>query len=277
MSIFRKIINGLKTWHFHRTHPLRLEFVVTDFCNLNCKGCGHYSPVAPQEFETLETITRQLKHISEADHKKLVKKLYIMGGEPLTAPVDTLTGMARQMRHYFPEAEVYLFTNGLALKKMPEVFWKSLKDNNVILAITRYPIKADYEAIEELVKKQGVRYNVFADRNMANSFFRFGLDPKGTQDKRMSHFRCFNFGCVTVRDGRIYPCSTSACISHLNNRFGTKFKHEPGDFLRIEDITDTRQILKLRNNPVPFCRYCRKPDTVKYGPSRREASEWVVD
>lgn len=200
-----------------------------------------------------------------------------MGGETLTAPVETLNGMARQMRHYFPEAEILLFTNGLILNKMPDSFWKSMKDNDVILSITRYPVKADFDAIEELVKKKSVRYTIFADRNMKDSFFRFSLDPKGSQNKRLSHFRCFNFGCVSVRDGRIYPCATSACIKHLNTRFGTDFKHESGDYLRIEDITDTQQIIKLRNTPVPFCRYCRKPDTVHYGPSRRKVSEWVEE
>ena len=35
---FRSIISLYQSWRAHRAMPLRLEFVVTDHCNLNSKG-----------------------------------------------------------------------------------------------------------------------------------------------------------------------------------------------------------------------------------------------
>lgn len=271
--MIRKLVHAARTWIRHRREPLRLEFVLTDHCNLNCKGCTHYSPLAPKEFEDIDTLSKSMMHLGQiAGHK--IRRAYLIGGEPLLYP--QLTEAMAALRLAFPKARLYIFTNGIALPGMKTAFWNACRRLHYTIAVTRYPIRFDYDAAIELCNKEKVECEVFGDRSMADSFFRFTLDPEGRQNPRMSHFKCYNFGCLSVMGNKLYPCSISACVKHLNNACGTSFTHTPADWLNVSDITSVKEIKNLRNRPVPFCRYCiLPPATVKYCPSRREACEWL--
>lgn len=268
-----RIINAAKQWHKLRTMPLRLEFVVTDYCNLNCKGCTHYSSLAPKAFADIDLLKRNMAHLASVCGNKLASA-YLIGGETLLYPY--LIEAMEAMRSSFPEQRLYIFTNGIALPKMPEEFWVAAAKLQFIIAITRYPIKFDYDAVIELCHSHGAKTEIFGDRSLKDSFFKFRLDPKKSQNPRISHFKCYNRGCLSIIGTRLYPCSISGCVDHLNRACGTDFRHKQGDFLEIDSITSVKQIIGLRNRPVPFCGYCvLPPDTVAYGPSRRRAEEWI--
>lgn len=269
----KALTGAIRRWTQLRNMPLRLEFVVTDTCNLNCKGCTHYSPLAPKEFASLEQMERNMKHLAAVCGSE-VKSLYLIGGETLLYP--QLNEAMEALRRNFPTQDLYVFTNGIALPKMSDDFWETAKRLGFIMAITRYPIRFDYDAVIELCRVKGVRTEVFGDRSLADSFFKFALDPAKKQNPRLSHFKCYNRGCMSIIGDRLYPCSISGCVSHLNGATGTDFRHEEGDFLLIDRIKSLKQILDLRNKPVPFCGYCIQPATpVGYGPSRRDKFEWV--
>lgn len=272
-NIITRVFNLYKRWRQVRSMPLRIEFVLTDYCNLNCVGCTHYSSLAAKEFAPLDIMEANMAHIARIGGSK-VKKLYLIGGEPLLYP--QLVEAMEALRKHFPAQELYIFTNGIALPRMGEEFWEAAKKLDFIIAITRYPVKFDYDAVIAECERRGVRTDVFADRSMAESFFRFGLDPQKGQNGKLSHFKCYNRGCMSVVGTKLYPCSISACVGHLNKAKGTRFTHEEGDWLEISDITSVKQIERLRDRPVPFCNYCiYPPATVKYGPSKRDVSEWV--
>lgn len=271
--MIRKLVHAADTWLRHKREPLRLEFVLTDHCNLNCKGCTHYSPLAPKEFADLDVLSESMRHLGQVAGDK-IGRAYLIGGEPLLYP--RLAEAMEALRRAFPKTRLYIFTNGIALPKMPAQFWADCRRLRFTLAITRYPIKFDYDAVIDLCRREDVTCEVFGDRSLADSFFRFALDPEGRQNPRISHFKCYNFGCLTVIGDRLFPCSISACVEHLNNACETKFKHTRADWLPVMQINSAKEIKALRDNPVPFCRYCiLPPATVKYGPSRREASEWM--
>lgn len=271
--MFSKIRQALKTIKVKRQAPLHIEFNVTDFCNLNCKGCSHYSPVAEEEYEGLDSLERSMHLISGAKDAEKIESVYLIGGETLLYP--SLKEAIMLARKYFPWARLSIFTNGLLIPKMDEEFWKTCRRENCTIAVTRYPIKFDYDRAEAICRENGVKVEVFGDRSEDNSFFKLPLDPAKGQNKWLSHFRCYSFGCVTVDKGKIFPCSQSACVGHLNKRFGTDFRWKKGDYIRVEDLQETGEILRLRNRPVPFCKYCRHWEPTKHGPSRRQLEEWV--
>lgn len=271
-DILNKVKRAVKQWKTMKDMPLRLEFIVTDHCNLNCRGCTHYSSLAPREFVDPDTMFSEMAHLGKVCGDE-VAQVFLIGGETLLYP--HLPEAMDALRKAFPKQEMKIFTNGLALGKMNEAFWEAVKRNDVEISITRYPIKFDYDKVEALCRERGVKYSVFSDRSLAESFFRFPLDPRKKQNKYLSHFRCFNRGCVSVVDGYVYPCSISACVKHLNKAGGFNFEHLPGDRIAVKDINSASQIRKLRDNPVPFCSYCMKPDAKPYAPSKREAGEWV--
>lgn len=268
-----RIINAAKHWHKIHTMPLRLEFVVTDYCNLNCKGCTHYSSLAAKEFADLDLLKHNMAHLAKVCLSKAASA-YLIGGETLLYP--HLIEAMEAMRDSFASQKLYIFTNGISLPKMSDEFWQTASRLNFIVAITRYPIKFDYDAAIELCRKHGVETEVFGDRSLQESFFKFKLDPEKKQNPLISHFKCYNRGCLSIIGTRLYPCSISGCVGHLNKACGTDFRHLPGDFLEIDSITSVNQILKLRNSPAPFCGYCvLPPETVAYGPSKRNADEWI--
>lgn len=259
-------------WRAKRSEPLRVEFVVTDHCNLNCRGCTHYSPIVPEEYADHDQLLRSMEHIAAACGDSL-EEVYLIGGETLLYP--RLCEAMRAMRCVFPSQRIYVFTNGLLLPRMSEEFWKTVVDERVIIAMTRYPVKFDYDAAEQLCRDRGAQLEVFADRSGSFTFFRNPLDPSKRQNGRLRHFKCFNSTCLSVVGSRLYPCSISGCVSHLNRRFGTSFTHCKGDYIEVSDIRSASQLRRLRNNPTPFCSYCCKPQERPHAISRREAEEWV--
>jgi len=266
------IVNVWRRWRQVRNMPLRLEFILSDYCNLNCRGCTHYSPLARKEFISLEKVSQVMEHLGQVCGGG-VESAYLMGGETLLYP--DLTGAMEALRRSFPTQKLYIFTNGLLLPKMDDDFWRACRRYGFILAITRYPIKFDYDSVIALCASKGVETVIFGDRTKAGSFFRFSLDPAGRQNARIAHFKCYNRGCVSVLGDYVYPCSISACVGHLNDATGTSFEHLTGDSLYYRNVGSAADIRRLRDRPVPFCRYCRQPQVVPYGPSRREPDEWI--
>lgn len=271
-NFLTKITRAFRHHKEMKEMPLRLEFIVTDHCNLNCRGCTHYSSLAPREFADPEKMFSEMAHLGTTCGDE-ISQVYLIGGETLLYP--HLPEALDALRRAFPKQEIEIFTNGLALGKMSDEFWEAVKRNNAGISITRYPIKFDYDKVENLCREKGVRLSVFSDRGLAESFFRFPLDPDKKQNKRLAHFRCFNRGCVSVVDGYVYPCSISACVKHLNKAAGQHFEHLPGDRIAVKEVKSARQIRRLRDRPVPFCAYCMRPEARPYAPSKREAKEWV--
>lgn len=281
-AYFCHMINPLekiqKAFRHYRTikkMPMRLEFVVTDYCNLNCRGCTHYSPLAAREFASLEQLEQSMSRLSSICDDK-VKNVYLIGGETLLYP--RLTEAMEALRKYFCSQRLFIFTNGIALPKMDDNFYNTAKKLGFVIAVTRYPIKFDYDKVIEDVRARGVEVEVYGDRSMTDSFFRFALDPKGKQNGLISHFKCFNRGCMSIVGDKLFPCSISACVGHLNKACNTDFRHLEGDYLHIPSIKSYSQIQRLRDRPVPFCRYCIYPvDEVRYCPSKRLKEEWVEE
>lgn len=273
MNFMKKLIRAFRTLALRFTTPLRIEFNLTDYCNLNCKGCTHYASLAPEDFLSIAELEADMRHLSGIRGHKKIRHIYLLGGEPLLYPHLSLA--MKLARRHFQWAEISIFTNGLLLPRMDSDFWRNCRENNITLAITRYPIKFDYDNVIGICEREGVKHSIFGDRGVKYSFFRVRLDPEKRQSGWLSHFRCYSFGCLTVADGKLFPCPQSACVKHLNNRFGTAFQLEEGDYIPLSEITDTRQIYKLRNLPVPFCSYCSKSLPTPYEHSKRDKSEWV--
>lgn len=271
--MIKKLKNAIATIKKRKTTPLHIEFNLTDYCNLNCKGCSHYSPLADAEFEPLEELEDSMRHISGIKNANKIAGVYLIGGETLLYP--ELQNAMRLARRYFSWSKISIFTNGLLIPKMDSGFWEECKNLDIVIALTRYPIKFDYDKVEDICRKNGVKLEVFGDRGEENSFFRLPLDPEKRQIGWLSHFRCIGFACITVDNGKIFPCSQAACVGHLNKKIGTDFKWEKEDFIEVKVLKSAGQLVHLRNRPIPFCKYCKHIEPIKYGPSHREAKEWV--
>lgn len=137
---------------------LFFDIEVTEHCNLNCKSCGSFAPLADEEYIDIDELDRDLRRLSELSDGE-VHHINILGGEPLLHP--EIARIVEMVRHYFLYGNIYLVTNGVLLNRMDERFWKACKQCNIVIAPTQYPVKLDYEEIKNNVIAHGIQYQSF--------------------------------------------------------------------------------------------------------------------
>ncbi len=231
-----------------------VEINIVSHCNLNCRSCSHFAPVAEKEYlpvELAELDFARLADLSGGD----VQCLHIMGGEPLLHP--QCCDFLKLARKYFPVSRIRLITNGILLSSQPESFWACLSENSIELSPTRYPVFIGWDFIREKCSEHRILFGFFNPDDMRTTMTRFTLDRFGRQDPRES-FRdcdCAN-NTVVLHAGRMYPCEIIPTVRHFNRYFEEKLEVTRNDSIDIHDARSMREILAFLSKPVPFCRYC---------------------
>ena len=59
------------------------ETHITEACNLNCRGCSHFSVLAKPKHKDLAEFEREYKRLAEIEE---IHTMRLMGGEPLLNP-----------------------------------------------------------------------------------------------------------------------------------------------------------------------------------------------
>jgi len=273
-------IQGLKM-NAKRHHVPLTELVMgvyaTEHCNLNCKCCTAFSPIAEEGFLDIESYTQDMKKLAELTGNTL-SSFYVTGGEPLLHP--RITEIFSIARRYFPKTNIRFMTNGLLLLKMPETFWAKCREYAVDIAISRYPIKIDIEKILEKGKTYHVNIDYVGGSDVpVKSMWKYPLDIAGRQGLNRSYAICSQINrCVTMKDGNIYPCNTIAGIGHFNKYFHQHLEVTEEDVLELHKTQDIREVFEFLCMPKPFCKYCNRKGLVlgiQYGPSKRAMEEWT--
>ena len=247
------------------TKKTRITFEVhlAEHCNLNCAGCTHFAPLAEKEFPKLETFRRDFIRMGELFSHKC-GFINLMGGEPLLNP--DVNEYMRIARENFTEGKISLLTNGILLMNMNDDFWKACHDNNIVLAITHYPIKLDTQGIKQKARRFEVTLEwLGSSASKAKTFFgKHAIDFTASQDMLKSFAYCGNGNsCRLLRDGKLYPCSFAGNVCHFNKKFGDKIKITDADYVDIYK-TDADTILQKGIEPVPLCRYCNLKASTKF-------------
>lgn len=110
---------------------LKFEVHLTDKCNLNCKGCMHFSCLCEEtNLLDIHIYENDCKRISELTKGK-IDNILLLGGEPLLHP--NVKDFLIITRKYFPEISIPnrigiidLVTNGILLHKQSDDFWETL-------------------------------------------------------------------------------------------------------------------------------------------------------
>jgi MoaA/NifB/PqqE/SkfB family radical SAM enzyme len=256
------------------------EVHIVEHCNLNCKGCSHFSCLADEEYLDTEVFDRDCKRISEIS--KSVTEIGILGGEPLLHPKLIL--FFNIIRKYFENSTaIRLTTNGILLTKQTGEFWKACAENNVYIDISNYPIKIDHTSIESMAKKFDVKvcYNdnvVSTTDDRIKLMYKVPLDLEGRQNIADSYSKCPHVSCITLRDGKIYRCCIVAHIKYFNEHFKTKLQITEGDYIDIYKTKNVMEIFDFLRGPFPFCRYCKSKERIndiKWAITKKDITEWI--
>jgi sulfatase maturation enzyme AslB (radical SAM superfamily) len=255
---------------------LRFDIHVTDHCNLRCKGCLHFSPLAEEVFIDTAILERDCSRLAELTGGRIAD-ICVLGGEPLLHP--HITGVLDIARKYFPVDRIYIVTNGILLSMQPETFWKNCIKNNIEIEISLYPVKIDLNRIKELTALYGIKLGLRGDPKIQTRTWMFQpLDLSGKQDTVKSHTVCELANlCFQLVDGRLYQCETTAFIGYFNKYFNQHLQITEKDYVDIYKAKNLAEILDFLCRPMPFCRYCRTKDVdfVEWDKSGKEIAEWV--
>lgn len=258
-------------------HPrLQLETHLVEHCDLNCQMCTHFSPLARPKFTELESFSSDMQRLQEL-FCNAVSYIMLLGGEPLLHPrVSDFLEIARK---HFPYAEIILYTNGLKIPQMKVNFWESCKKNNITIVLTRYPIPADYDRADELMRKHEITYQYCNTPGRPKKSSHYPLDLRGMKDPRQSFLTCDMANrCIFLRDGRLYTCVVIPNIRHFNEYFHQNLEVSPLDSIDIYQARSGAEIMRFLASPPPFCRYCdvlRRTVLHEWGLSNKDIREWT--
>ena len=264
---------------FHKKpkrNPFNFEIHLTDSCNLSCKGCMHFAPLAKGNTDyPLEEFESDFARISTV-FKGRFGWVHLLGGEPLLNKRinEYLDIVGRNVKN----GTVDLITNGLLLPSMDESFFVSCKKNNIRIAITKYPVGFDYDKALEAVLSRGCQGYFFGDRGREGEFCSPSLVPDSSASPSQTYFHCvLANACVTLDHGKLTYCSLPAFARLYNDYFGKTFEAE-GEFIDIYE-NDKKAIVDFLRTPHAFCRYCdiktRDNNPVKWEQSKKRKEEWL--
>ena len=251
-----------------------LEFHIADQCNLNCAACEHYAGLVKEphfpDFSRFERDLRQLKKYIEG-----IGMIRIMGGEPLlNKNIGRYVKLTRQL---YPQAVIYVVTNGLLAMNMPEEFYALLKQQKIRLWISFYlPLKDKMEKIYAALKSKGVAVEISPLNHKFTKKQR--LHPRALNEAELVFWNCFQHSCNNLYEGKLAACFLPFTTKYFNQYFG---KHIPEDG-GIDLYDETLTLKKLKQQLItPFarCCYCDYPQEMDWrviqNPSTLE--DWILD
>jgi MoaA/NifB/PqqE/SkfB family radical SAM enzyme len=254
---------------------LRFQVSVCEHCNLNCKGCGAFSPLVKEKYLDAASYESDCAHLSQLSGGS-VDYIDLLGGEPLLHP--EIVKIISITRNYF-NGTINIVTNGVKLPAMTEEFWLCCKTNNVNIVISGYPIKLDREKIKQTASEHGVHVEIRGFGNKMTIWNRFPLDLDGRQNISRNFLSCFssNF-CLTLENGKMATCGLPFSAKHFNAYFDKNMEITEDNFIDIYQVSGLNEILEFVSKPIPFCKYCSLKKIkrgIRWDTSKRKIHEWV--
>jgi sulfatase maturation enzyme AslB (radical SAM superfamily) len=255
-----------------------LETMVTQVCNLSCKGCTNYSDQRHSGYVSWAQGRTWLEPWLDLID---VPDFGIMGGEPLINPEIQLWLLGA--RALMPNSQLRFTTNGLLLHKWPDLIPLLHDIGNCVFKIT---VHVDDPELENTIKEIFSRYhwnpvteygisrwkttnNLTFQINRPTQFLKtfqgpyhnmvpFNSNPAAAFDV------CVQKTCPLLHQGRIYKCSTSALLLDTLDRYNRPNWEQWAPYIEsgISPESDYQFIVDFVNNfgkPHFRCKQC--PDS----------------
>ena len=245
---FRVRRNAREKIYLLKSELKYIEFHLTEHCNLNCKGCYHFSNIAPEGYADHAVHERDMRRLSQLFRN--IHQIRLMGGEPLQHP--EVHRFLRTTRAAFPRSDVGVITNGVLLPRVSEDFWAACRETDARIDLTVYPpMEKMVETYSRLCRENRVRLHL----SYSNEFMAH-YNPKGDSDKAKAFRECRKmYFCPFLRDGRVYSCFMTPNVRYFNQKFGHEVAVDPGvDF--HSSATTGRGILRYLDRPIETCQWC---------------------
>lgn len=223
---------------------------VCDHCNLNCKGCSHFSPLVDDEvFLDYEQYCKDLRQIQSI--VKHTNRINFLGGEPLLN--DRLAEYICYAREVFPYANLNLVTNGVLLREMSEELISDIVKTNTKILLSVYPyMKKNVSTLELWLVENGIGYQLLPMEGFALMLHdRYEEFPEQTNE-----IICSNN--VMIQNGKIARCPMYFTVEYYNKKFGSNMPVEDGIFSLYENDLMAEKLHEKLYKPHKLCSYCER-------------------
>ena len=229
----------------------RLEVNIVDGCNLNCRGCSHFSNLYSKD--SMYSIIEYKKDLELIKGIGELVRLRLLGGEPFLA--KNLVEYVSIARKIFPLADIELVTNGLLIPNINQEVLNEIKNNDISISISSYPPTLKVRKnIKGKLEKVGVWWR-FDGNEIINFTKKLTLEKKN--DAKISSKNCMENGCIFIRNGMLYKCPMEGLLYKFENRYGIKFATENRGVSLYDDSEKLYdRMLKLITEPAEMCQYC---------------------
>lgn len=277
-----------------------LTIATSSNCNLNCKCCEVYAPLAKPEFVTYDQFSKDFTKIKKLYDNTDNYQLTYFGGEPLLNP--DFEKIIEKSVELFPKGKKNVLTNGILLKDKDENFWRLMKRSKTEIDVSFYPIDIDREIAAKFAKKYGVELNYFPIKSdklysyethevidteynqEGKNWSKTIIDIEGKQDYKNKIYTCphINKGINIYARGNIYYCYVHAYINTFRDYFKLDIPITKDDYITVQDIKSREQLEEFLSTPKQLCRFCKQchnicydGEALEWGFSERKITEWT--
>lgn len=247
-----------------------LETNIVDNCNLNCRGCSHFSNLFKHgEKVPFDIFCRDLKQIAE---HVWIYQFNLLGGEALLdANIIDYINYAREI---LPDSEIYLISNGLLIPRQKQEFFECCRENNILISVSAYkPTLQLEEKIRDVLEHNGIVYTF----RYSKEEFGKNIDLTGTVDPYEAVKNCRENGCHFFRYGKIFKCPFEALGNKLFEFYHLGIKFDGGYDIYDESLNWDIVADSLIHKPVHACRYCGKEERIEWRVANKPVlDDWIV-
>lgn len=250
-----------------------LETHIINKCNLNCKGCSHFSNIVDEEdaIVDIDVFERDFARLGELfDH---IFTIRLMGGEPFLNP--NIGKYIEIVRKYFPQTDLRILTNGILIPNIVDYVLKDIADYGVILDISCYPVT---DKIRDEIEKKLNSYGIKSKFSELTTDFHKRLNVQGDHDIREMYSSCPSKRCTFVSNGKLAICPAPFMSRFLNKRFGTGIDVESDLLDLYKPELSAEYIRDYLKRPMKSCGYCSEPEEFKWECGKTPMLEdWLVE
>ncbi len=225
-----------------------VEMHVIDCCNLNCRGCTHFSPIFERKVPDTKKRLNDISKLREIFDEIIVFSL--LGGEPFLNP--SLKEYIYEVRKNFKNTEIHIITNGILIPRADNDTLQAIKDTNATVFISEYyPTHLMKGDIIKRLESNGIEYGIRDFKNKETFNMPLSLS-KNSIHKQM----CISKHCTAVCDGQIARCPTLLFLPQFNKKYGTNLSEQ--GILLLDDYSKDNGglLIELLERNVELCRHC---------------------
>ena len=274
----------------------KLEFYITNVCNLTCEHCNRFND---QHFKGWQRWSDYAEAIEQWDKKIAIEHPVILGGEPLLNPtiLDWISGVSRMSTRYAPQ----ILTNGTYIDRVDGLYETCRQARNTWIGVSLHNLDQREEIYERIrnfypttsrikqvvgkentktgsdrsfIDQNNIKVEVWEQTEFVKSALTTNIQGRLTLNNskpeiafsKCQFARSKNYHLIK---GQIYRCGPSALFPELDDQFNLDLSDQDKQLIRsyrplsVDHTAD--QLLEFFehiDDMIPQCKFCPEDDSL---------------